>query len=170
MKMSPFPVLKTLLFGVALAWAAQSSAQSVPVPDPKDWAAMSPHQQDQRRSEIRRQLQHASPQEREEFRRQMRERLQQMSPAERQALIARARDGWNGMSPQDREKFREERQAKIQAMPPEQRKDLLRQRRAMLEKLSPEERARLKYWATKYVANGAYCLKNGINVSGPLPS
>ena len=36
--------------------------------------------------------------------------------------------------------------------------------------LSPEERARLKYWATKYVANGAYCLKNGINVSGPLPS
>ena len=36
--------------------------------------------------------------------------------------------------------------------------------------LSPEERAGLKDWATKYVANAEYCLRNGINVSGPLPT
>ncbi|HKI68102.1 MAG TPA: gamma carbonic anhydrase family protein [Verrucomicrobiae bacterium] len=36
--------------------------------------------------------------------------------------------------------------------------------------LSAEERAGLKYWATKYVDNAAYCLKHGINVGGPLPS
>jgi len=34
-------------------------------------------------------------------------------------------------------------------------------------KLSPKERSELKYWATKYVANAAYCLKHGINVGGP---
>lgn len=34
--------------------------------------------------------------------------------------------------------------------------------------LTPKERAGLKYWATKYVANGAYCLKHGINVGAPL--
>src|ERR1700749_2462175 len=32
--------------------------------------------------------------------------------------------------------------------------------------LTPEERADLKYWATKYVDNAAYCLKHGINVGG----
>ena len=34
--------------------------------------------------------------------------------------------------------------------------------------LTPEERAGLKYWAEKYVANAAYCLEHGINVSGPM--
>ena len=36
--------------------------------------------------------------------------------------------------------------------------------------LTAEERAGLKVWAQKYVDNGAYCLKHGINVGGPLPS
>ena len=36
--------------------------------------------------------------------------------------------------------------------------------------LTPKERAGLKYWATKYVANAAYCLKHQLNVGGPLPS
>jgi carbonic anhydrase/acetyltransferase-like protein (isoleucine patch superfamily) len=34
--------------------------------------------------------------------------------------------------------------------------------------LTPEERANLKWWAQKYVDNGAYCLKHGLNVSAPL--
>ncbi len=34
--------------------------------------------------------------------------------------------------------------------------------------LTPEERAGLKHWAEKYVVNGAYCLKHGINVGQPL--
>ncbi len=34
--------------------------------------------------------------------------------------------------------------------------------------LAAEERARLKWWAQKYVDNGAYCLKHGINVGAPL--
>jgi carbonic anhydrase/acetyltransferase-like protein (isoleucine patch superfamily) len=34
--------------------------------------------------------------------------------------------------------------------------------------LTSEERAELKYWATKYVDNAAYCLKHGINVGGPM--
>jgi gamma-carbonic anhydrase len=34
--------------------------------------------------------------------------------------------------------------------------------------LTAEERAGLKHWADKYVDNGAYCLKHGINVGGPL--
>jgi gamma-carbonic anhydrase len=34
--------------------------------------------------------------------------------------------------------------------------------------LTPKERGALKYWAVKYVANGAYCLKHDINVGGPL--
>lgn len=37
-------------------------------------------------------------------------------------------------------------------------------------KLSKEERAGLKWWAQKYVDNGAYCLKYGISVGGPLPA
>jgi carbonic anhydrase/acetyltransferase-like protein (isoleucine patch superfamily) len=36
--------------------------------------------------------------------------------------------------------------------------------------LTAEERAGLKHWADKYVDNGAYCLKHGINVGGPLAS
>jgi gamma-carbonic anhydrase len=36
--------------------------------------------------------------------------------------------------------------------------------------LTPQERAGLKHWADKYVDNGAYCLKHGINVGGPLAS
>jgi len=36
--------------------------------------------------------------------------------------------------------------------------------------LTAKERSGLKYWATKYVANAAYCLKHGINVSQPLAS
>lgn len=40
----------------------------------------------------------------------------------------------------------------------------------VVRKLTPQERAGLKGWAEKYVANGAYCLKHGINVGTPLPS
>ena len=36
--------------------------------------------------------------------------------------------------------------------------------------LSDQERGQLKYWAEKYVHNGAYCLKHGINVGAPLPT
>jgi len=36
--------------------------------------------------------------------------------------------------------------------------------------LTPGERGDLRHWAEKYVHNAAYCLKNGINVSGPLAS
>src|SRR5882724_4142922 len=32
--------------------------------------------------------------------------------------------------------------------------------------LSEQERGKLRYWAEKYVKYSAYCLKNGINVSG----
>ena len=35
-------------------------------------------------------------------------------------------------------------------------------------KWSKEERAGLKWWAQKYVDNGAYFLKHGISVGGPL--
>ena len=38
----------------------------------------------------------------------------------------------------------------------------------VVRRLTPEERAGLKYWATKYVANGAYCLKHNINVGAPM--
>ena len=34
--------------------------------------------------------------------------------------------------------------------------------------LTAEERANLKWWAQKYVDNGAYCLKHGLNVGKPL--
>jgi len=34
--------------------------------------------------------------------------------------------------------------------------------------LTDEERKGLKWWAEKYVANGAYCLKHGLNVGAPL--
>lgn len=37
-------------------------------------------------------------------------------------------------------------------------------------KLTPTERNGLKYWANKYAANAAYCLKLGINVGAPLPT
>ena len=40
----------------------------------------------------------------------------------------------------------------------------------VVRKLLPNERAKLKYWANKYVANAAYCLKYGINVGKPLPT
>jgi carbonic anhydrase/acetyltransferase-like protein (isoleucine patch superfamily) len=36
--------------------------------------------------------------------------------------------------------------------------------------LTPEERSGLRYWADKYVANGAYCLAHKINVGAPLIS
>lgn len=36
--------------------------------------------------------------------------------------------------------------------------------------LTPEERGGLKWWAQKYVDNGAYCLKHGLNVGEPLKS
>jgi carbonic anhydrase/acetyltransferase-like protein (isoleucine patch superfamily) len=35
--------------------------------------------------------------------------------------------------------------------------------------LSPEQRAGLRAWAEKYVANAAYCLRNGINIGAPMP-
>lgn len=34
--------------------------------------------------------------------------------------------------------------------------------------LKPEERAGLKHWAEKYVVNGAFCRKHGINLGAPL--
>lgn len=36
--------------------------------------------------------------------------------------------------------------------------------------LTPEERKGLRWWAEKYVANSAYCLKHNINVGSPLPT
>jgi carbonic anhydrase/acetyltransferase-like protein (isoleucine patch superfamily) len=38
----------------------------------------------------------------------------------------------------------------------------------VVRKLSDKERAGLKWWAQKYVDNGAYCLKHGISVGEPL--
>ena len=38
----------------------------------------------------------------------------------------------------------------------------------VVRKLSKEERAGLKWWAEKYVDNGAYCLKHGINVQSGM--
>ncbi len=40
----------------------------------------------------------------------------------------------------------------------------------VVRKLTKEERAGLKWWAQKYVDNGAYCLKHGIGVGAPLTS
>jgi carbonic anhydrase/acetyltransferase-like protein (isoleucine patch superfamily) len=40
----------------------------------------------------------------------------------------------------------------------------------VVRKLTKEERAGLKWWAQKYVDNGAYCLKHGINAGMPLKS
>jgi len=38
----------------------------------------------------------------------------------------------------------------------------------VVRKLTTAERAGLKWWAQKYVDNGAYCLRHGIAVGGPL--
>ena len=38
----------------------------------------------------------------------------------------------------------------------------------VVRKLTKAERAGLKGWAQKYVDNGAYCLRHGISVGGPL--
>ena len=40
----------------------------------------------------------------------------------------------------------------------------------VVRKLTKEERAGLKWWAQKYVDNGAYCLQHGIGVGAPLAS
>ena len=40
----------------------------------------------------------------------------------------------------------------------------------VVRQLTKEERAGLKWWAQKYVDNGAYCLEHGIGVGAPLPS
>ena len=40
----------------------------------------------------------------------------------------------------------------------------------VVRQLTPSERAGLKWWAEKYVDNGAYCLKHGISVGAPLPA
>ena len=40
----------------------------------------------------------------------------------------------------------------------------------VVRKLTKEERAGLKWWAQKYVDNGAYCLRHGIGVGGPIPT
>ena len=40
----------------------------------------------------------------------------------------------------------------------------------VVRKLTAKERAHLKWWAQKYVDNGAYCLQHGINVGTPLRS
>jgi len=39
----------------------------------------------------------------------------------------------------------------------------------VVRKLTTKERASLKWWSQHYVDNGAYCLKHGINLGGPLP-
>jgi carbonic anhydrase/acetyltransferase-like protein (isoleucine patch superfamily) len=38
----------------------------------------------------------------------------------------------------------------------------------VVRKLTAKERAGLKWWAKKYVANTAYCLKHNIGVGGPI--
>jgi carbonic anhydrase/acetyltransferase-like protein (isoleucine patch superfamily) len=38
----------------------------------------------------------------------------------------------------------------------------------VVRKLTEQERAGLKWWAEKYVANGAYCLRYEINVGRPM--
>jgi len=38
----------------------------------------------------------------------------------------------------------------------------------IMRKLTKKERTGLKWWAEKYVDNGAYCLKHGINVGAPI--
>jgi carbonic anhydrase/acetyltransferase-like protein (isoleucine patch superfamily) len=40
----------------------------------------------------------------------------------------------------------------------------------VVRKLTKAERAGLKWWAQKYVDNGAYCLKHNIGVGAPIPS
>ena len=40
----------------------------------------------------------------------------------------------------------------------------------IVRKLTREERAGLKWWAQKYVDNGAYCLKHKISVGAPVPA
>ena len=40
----------------------------------------------------------------------------------------------------------------------------------VVRKLTPKERSGLKYWATKYMANAAYCLRHRINVGAPIPT
>jgi len=40
----------------------------------------------------------------------------------------------------------------------------------VVRKLTKKERAGLKWWAEKYVDNGAYCLKHKINVGRPMPT
>lgn len=40
----------------------------------------------------------------------------------------------------------------------------------VVRKLTKKERAGLKWWAQKYVDNGAYCLKHGIGVGEPVKS
>ncbi len=40
----------------------------------------------------------------------------------------------------------------------------------VVRQLTKEERAGLKWWAQKYVDNGAYCLKHGIGVGAPVKS
>src|SRR5580692_4948797 len=39
----------------------------------------------------------------------------------------------------------------------------------VVRKLTKKERTGLKWWAEKYVDNGAYCLKHGLHVGAPLP-
>jgi carbonic anhydrase/acetyltransferase-like protein (isoleucine patch superfamily) len=39
----------------------------------------------------------------------------------------------------------------------------------IVKQLTDDERKQLKYWATKYVDNAAYCLKHKINVGAALP-
>jgi hypothetical protein len=39
----------------------------------------------------------------------------------------------------------------------------------VVRKLTKKERAKLKWWAQKYVDNGAYCLEHKINVGGRCP-
>ena len=38
----------------------------------------------------------------------------------------------------------------------------------VVRELTPHERAGLRHWAEKYVVNGAYCLRHGIQVGAPL--
>jgi hypothetical protein len=129
---------------LALLVGADAQAAPVAVPDPAEWARLSPEQQEARRAEMRQQLQRATPAERAAFRQQLRERLERLSPQQRQALADQTRERWEQMPAEQRERLVQERRERLQAMSPRERRQMFEQRRQMLEKLSPEERAALR--------------------------
>jgi len=135
---------KPLLAMALLLAAGTTQAAPIAVPDPKAWVALSPMQQQQKREEIRRQLETATASEREAFRRDLRVTLQGMSPQDRRVLIDRTKDRWLAMTPLEREAFKRDRAKRLEQLPADERMRLLAERRAMLERLSPDERAALR--------------------------